>query len=240
LEDIQHLRRTAQLFFQAQSVHCLLHTDFDLDETEMNCQQSQYYPQRMDLQHAQKIVIGAGGISAPGWLATDKDTLDVVDQANFLRYWKPNSIEALSQRVGTLNGKRGYGYANCYEFLRPGGHLRVAVPDGFHPEPSYIEYVRPGGTGIGADDHKVLYNYQSLMKLLGKAGFFVHLLEYWDEHGNFHFKEWSSKDGHIRRSKRYDPRNQDGSLTYTSLIVDAVKPTQHNVLLEDCISFWES
>ena len=130
--------------------------------------------------------------------------------------------------------------ANCYEFLRPGGRLRIAVPDGFHPELGYIEYVRPGGTGIGADDHKVLYNDHSLKKLLEKAGFFVYLLEYWDEHGNFHFKEWSSKDGHIRRSKRYDPRNQNGSLTYTSLIADAIKPALHTVFLRHCKFLWKS
>lgn len=184
----------------------------------------------MDLQHAQKIVIGAGGISAPGWFATDTDTLDVVDRANFLRYWEPNSIEAfVSEHVWEhlTESEAMQATANCYEFLRPGGHLRIAVPDGFHPEPSYIEYVRPGGTGIGAYDHKVLYTYQSVRHLLETAGFLVCFLEYWDEHGNFHFREWSSEGGHIRRSKQYDPRNQNGSLTYTSLIVDAIKPTSH-------------
>jgi predicted SAM-dependent methyltransferase len=114
--------------------------------------------------------------------------------------------------------------ANCFEFLRPGGRLRIAVPDGFHPDPAYIEYVRPGGTGAGADDHKVLYNYKLISEELKNVGFEFRLLEYWDENGQFHFQEWSSEDGHISRSKRYDPRNQDGSLTYTSLIVDAIKP----------------
>lgn len=114
--------------------------------------------------------------------------------------------------------------ANCYEFLRPGGRLRIAVLDGFHPDPAYIEYIRPGGPGPGADDHKVFYYYQSLKEQLEKTGFMVHLLEYWDERGHFHFREWTSEDGHIRRSKRYDLRNQDGSLVYNSLIVDAVNP----------------
>ena len=81
-----------------------------------------------------------------------------------------------------------------------------------------------GGTGIGSDDHKILYNYKSLKELLESAGFKVALLEYCDENGKFHFNEWSSKDGHIVRSKRYDPRNKDGALNYTSLIIDAIKP----------------
>ena len=180
----------------------------------------------MDFQHARKVTIGSAGISSPGWLATDQDTLDIVDRESFLRYWKPNSLEAfVAEHVWEhLTEKEAMqASANCYEFLRLGGRLRIAVPDGFHPDPVYIECVRPGGTGPGADDHKVLYNYQSLKEQLEKAGFIVSLLEYWDEDGNFHFKEWSSEDGHIRRSKRYDPRNQDGSLTYTSLIVDAIK-----------------
>jgi predicted SAM-dependent methyltransferase len=102
--------------------------------------------------------------------------------------------------------------------------LRIAVPDGFHPDPDYIEYVRPGGTGAGADDHKVLYNYKLLSEQLRRAGFEVTLLEYWDENGDFHFRPWSSRDGYISRSRDHDERNQNGTLAYTSLIVDAIKP----------------
>jgi predicted SAM-dependent methyltransferase len=176
----------------------------------------------MDFQDAKRITIGSGGISSPDWLATDQDTLNIVDRESFMRYWKPNSLEAfVAEHVWEhlTEEEAVQASANCYEFLRPGGRLSIAVPDGFHPDPTYIEYVRPGGTGPGADDHKVLYSYQSLKAQLEEAGFIVSLLEYWDEHGSFHFSEWSSEDGHIRRSKRYDSRNQDGSLTYTSLII---------------------
>ena len=41
----------------------------------------------------------------------------------------------------------------------PGGNFRIAVPDGFHTDPSYIENVKPGGTGEGSEDHKNLFNY---------------------------------------------------------------------------------
>jgi predicted SAM-dependent methyltransferase len=198
----------------------------------------------VSLKYSKKIVIGSAGISSPGWLATDQDTLDVVDRESFLRYWKPNSLEAfMAEHVWEhLTEKEAVqANANCYEFLRLGGRLRIAVPDGFHPDPAFIEYVRPGGTGPGADDHKVLYNYQSLRAQLEKTGFIVSLLEYWDEDGEFHFKEWSSDDGHIHRSRRYDPRNQDGSLTYTSLIVDAVKPSLFTgKLLKACRLFRKS
>ena len=53
----------------------------------------------------------------------------------------------------------------------------------------------------------------------------VRLLEFYDQRGQFHRRSWSSNDGHIRRSAEHDPRNQDGQLVYTSLILDAIKPS---------------
>ena len=141
-------------------------------------------------------------------------------------FFDKNKIDAiLAEHVWEhLNEKDGLLAAqNCFKFLRPGGYLRIAVPDGLNPNPEYINYVKPGGTGDGADDHKVLYNYQILSSMLEKAGFKVNLLEYFDEYGRFHAENWKPEDGMIRRSKRFDKRNTDGVLNYTSLIIDAVK-----------------
>jgi predicted SAM-dependent methyltransferase len=174
-----------------------------------------------------KILIGAAGQGNPGWLPTEKRFLDVTERGCFTLYWKPGSRRAfLAEHVWEHldEEEAGKAIANCFEFLRPGGRLRLAVPDGCHPDPAYIESVRPGGTGAGADDHKVLYNYGSLSGKLALAGFRVELLEYWDESGRFHAREWSPEDGHIRRSSRHDPRNRAGTLAYTSLIVDGIKP----------------
>lgn len=113
--------------------------------------------------------------------------------------------------------------ATCFTFLKKGGRLRVAVPDGFHPDENYIEFVKPGGLGAGADDHKVLYNYQTFSRIFEQAGFRVELLEYFDENGIFHAQNWDMSDGYIHRSIRYDSRNSDGKPVYTSLIIDAVK-----------------
>jgi predicted SAM-dependent methyltransferase len=101
--------------------------------------------------------------------------------------------------------------------------MRVAVPDGFHPDLQYIEDVRPGGTGFGADDHKVLYDHSTLSQLFEKAGFEVQLLEYFDRRGAFRRADWLENEGRINRSSRFDPRNQDGTLRYTSIILDARK-----------------
>jgi predicted SAM-dependent methyltransferase len=179
------------------------------------------------IRFVKKVIIGAAGITYPGWVGTEQNILDVTDRSTFLRYWEPAFVSAfLAEHVWEHLDEESTEVANhnCLEFLKPGGWLRLAVPDGLKPDPDYINWVRPGGTGPGAEDHKVLYDYKSMKMTLERAGFRVLLLEYWDESGDFHFRDWSSKDGHVRRSSRYDPRNQDKSLAYTSLIVDAIKP----------------
>jgi predicted SAM-dependent methyltransferase len=107
---------------------------------------------------------------------------------------------------------------------RSGRHLRIAVPDGLHPDPKYIDHVKPGGTGPGCEDHQVLYTYRTLVGLLEAAGFEVRLLEWFDEEGQFHFREWDPDDGLVCRSTRYDERNAHDPTAYTSIIADAVKP----------------
>ncbi|GAK42532.1 SAM-dependent methyltransferase-like protein [Paenibacillus sp. TCA20] len=56
-----------------------------------------------------------------------------------------------------------------------------------------------------------------------EAGFIVSLLEYCDEQGKFHEKEWNPQDGFIYRSKQFDHRNTGEQLGFVSLIVDAKK-----------------
>jgi predicted SAM-dependent methyltransferase len=83
------------------------------------------------------------------------------------------------------------------------------VPDGLHPDPEYIEWARPGGSGSGALDHKVLYDYHSLEDVLQAAGFQVRRLEYFDEEGRFHFATndvYLSSPPVLRRSYRLDRR----------------------------------
>lgn len=172
------------------------------------------------------IVVGAGGIVQEGWIETDINTLNLLERRDWDKLFDKKRIDKIVaehvwEHLSLEDGKLGL--RNCYEFLKEGGNIRIAVPDGFHPDPSYINYVRPGGTGAGADDHKVLYNYKLFKSILEELGFKVKLLEYFDENGDFHFTDWSTEDGMIRRSKRFDKRNADGKLNYTSLIIDGVK-----------------
>lgn len=174
-----------------------------------------------------KVVIGACYTFFPGWIHTDIDTLDILKEENWRKYFQPGTLDAMLaehvwEHLTPEQGKQAF--SNCFRYLKPGGFLRVAVPDGFHASPDYIEMVRPGGWGQGADDHKILYNYQLMSAVLKDIGFEVRLLEYHDEKNVFHQENWDPKDGMVNRSARFDKRNQEGKLVYTSLIIDAVKP----------------
>jgi predicted SAM-dependent methyltransferase len=174
-----------------------------------------------------RLILGAGYSPVPGWIATDIEWLNLLREEDWSRYFAPNSVTAMLaehvwEHLTPEEGARAAGL--CLRYLVPGGYLRIAVPDGLHPDPKYIEYVRPGGTGAGADDHKILYDYRTMTQMLVGAGFEVDLLEYFDEEHQFHAVDWDPATGMIHRSKRFDERNRGGALAYTSLIVDARKP----------------
>lgn len=116
---------------------------------------------------------------------------------------------------------------NCFEVLASGVFLRCAVPDRFLPNDDYQNLIHigvPGPAGHPAATHRIVCDYQSLSQVFALAGFDVRLLEWWDERGDFHADPWDERDGFVYRSKRFDLRNLRGTLVFTSLILDAVKP----------------
>lgn len=175
-----------------------------------------------------KFNVGSAGVNLDStWYATDINTLNItkrMDWFKLLFFLKVDNIMAEHVWEHLTNEDTSSANINCFRFLKRNGVLRLAVPDGFHPDPNYIEYVRPGGNGLGADDHKILYTYKTMKERLEDAGFKVKLLEYWDEEGQFHYIDWTNDNGYIMRSRRYDKRNVNGDLKYTSLIIDAIKP----------------
>ncbi|MBC7747653.1 MAG: hypothetical protein H7Z76_03570 [Methylotenera sp.] len=174
-----------------------------------------------------KFNVGSSGkYLGNDWFNTDIDVLNITivkDWKRFLWFKKLDNIAAEHVWEHINDFDTELANKNCFKFLKKNGVMRLAVPDGFHPDKSYIDYVKPGGHGAGADDHKILYTYKIMKERLEAVGFQVRLLEYWDEKGEFHFTEWSDEGGRISRSRRYDERNHSGELKYTSLIVDAIK-----------------
>lgn len=170
-----------------------------------------------------KVNVGAGVSSIRGWINLDKDLLDITIQHDWARIFAPRSINRLlAEHVleHLEDSEVRHFLNNANEFLAPGGRIRIAVPDGLHPDKDYIDQVKPGGYGDGADDHKQLFNYRSLTGHLESAGYQVQLLEWFDESGTFNKCDWFEEDGPVLRSAANDPRNVDQPLCYTSLIID--------------------
>jgi predicted SAM-dependent methyltransferase len=175
---------------------------------------------------ALKVVVGSSDIFEAGWIPSEWHFLNLLKPQEWLTFFKEDSISTiLAEHVWEhLTPEEGkIAVSTCYRFLKKGGRLRIAVPDGLHADPVYIEHVKPGGTGAGADDHKILYTYKIMTNVLEEAGYTVQLLEYFDEAGVFHQHTWDAKEGYIHRSIKNDKRNADGKPNYTSLIVDAIK-----------------
>lgn len=181
----------------------------------------------IDKAKPKKIVVGAGETAYPGWVVTNIHNLDITSTNNWTYVFTRNTVDnLLAEHVFehlTLKQARE-AFKLAFQFLKPGGTFRIAVPDGLFPSDDYINYVRPGGVGAGADDHKMMYTHRILREELGNVGFDVKLLEYWNEQGDFIFCDWETENnGMVKRTKRYDQRNSDGKLRYTSLLVDAHK-----------------
>ncbi|UOR11195.1 class I SAM-dependent methyltransferase [Halobacillus amylolyticus] len=178
----------------------------------------------------EKVVIGAGEYNNnPGWRQTQETELNLLNKNDWIKEFSENSLSAiLAEHVWEhLTYQEGKAAAkNCFEFLKTGGYVRCAVPDGFFRNETYQNMVKVGGPGPEdhpAASHKYVHNYKTLTHLFEEAGFEVRLLEYCDEAGVFRQNEWEGKEGVIFRSKKYDPRNQGDGVAFPSLIIDAIK-----------------
>lgn len=176
------------------------------------------------------VILGAGEQAYDGWIATQEDDLRLHVRADWVARFAPASIDRLlAEHVWEhlAPDEAALAAGICHEFLRPGGRLRVAVPDGLLPDEEYQRTVQVGGPGPEdhpAASHKALYDYRTIAIPFRQAGFNVRLLEWWDVSGVFHAEAWDEREGFIYRSARFDHRNREGRLGFTSLIIDAIKP----------------
>ena len=171
------------------------------------------------------LVLGAGPTIYDSWFSTDIATLDVTQEKDFKKYFKNKKINKVlaehviehlsSEQIIIMN-------KNIYKYSEPDLNIRIAVPDGFHPDIEYINKVKPGGSGEGADDHKHLFDYKTLTEIFNETGYEAKLVEYWDENGKFH-SSYDDDNGFIKRCLSNDLRNKDGNPRYTSLIIDFTK-----------------
>ena len=167
-------------------------------------------------------MIGASSLSDPGWIPTEIEALNILCESDWGRFFTADSIDAILaehvwEHLTPEEALRGAQICRCY--LKPGGYLRIAVPDGNFSDPEFIARVKPGGE----HDHKALYTYRGARELFERAGFEVHLYEYIDDNGGFQFSDWKLEDGTIYRSKRFLRTDCGEALGYMSIVLDAVK-----------------
>jgi predicted SAM-dependent methyltransferase len=172
------------------------------------------------------LIIGAGGTNYEGWIASDFDYFDITSKNDwnifftsknkkFNRLLAEHVIEHIEQEKVELL------LMLASKNAKAGSTFRIAVPDGFFPNEKYIASVIPGGNGPGALDHKALYNYKTLTKVINRCNLKCRLIEYYDEDANFH-SVYDDNNGYIRRCLVNDKRNTNGDIKYTSLITDVV------------------
>jgi len=169
------------------------------------------------------VILGAGGTYQKNFISTDINILNVYNSTDWKRIFDINSIDALLaehvfEHLSKTQIERSLEF--CYQYLKPGGRLRIAIPDKNRKDIRYVKAVKPP-----IDGHKSYLNLKELSTLLKKAGFRVVPLEYFDSKGVFHKRHWSEKYGKIKRSFKRDKQKEFKyqSLHYTSLIVDAIK-----------------
>lgn len=177
-----------------------------------------------DVAQPLNVILGAGPVVMPGWLSTDADMLDVRSLDHWEGLFHTGSIDRLMAEhlfEHLTHEECATAFRLCFRFLKSGGLLRLAVPDGHRKDAAYVVEVTPP-----KDGHRVLFTVEDLSQCLAQAGFVVTPLEYFDADEQFHCAQWYETDGLIRRSARYDRQEQfrRGLLYYTSLIVDARKP----------------
>lgn len=196
-----------------------------------------------------RVIIGSGSQKLEGWLATDIDKLNIVEDVSWRRLFNPESINRLlAEHVFEHLSLRELHDAlkHAFKYLKPGGTLRLAVPDAFHPSRYYYNLVKPGGWETPYE-HMLFLDYEMLSRIGSEVGFEVRLLEYFDEYGIFHDVSYRSEDGVVQRCARNNSGLDTGDnavmaqfyasipehlrhqfverqISYTSLIVDFVKP----------------
>jgi len=109
------------------------------------------------------------------------------------------------------------------KYLTDDGRIRIAVPDQYHKDQRYIEYVNDPVHG-----HKSRWSFQSLTRFIKAAGFkHVQVKEAFDAGGSFNIATWYRIDGYVKRSFWYDYRNMvpelGNNIFWSSLIIDAIK-----------------
>ena len=178
-----------------------------------------------------RIVVGASGDSFSGWITTEKFFFDITDRrstsaliggAKVRSFLLEHVLEHLSYEHATEAIK------NLLRYVAAGGTIRIAVPDGNHPDEKYRRLVGVGGP----DDHLHLWTSADAVVLARESKCALEMVEYFTEGGQFVSTHLSDSEtiaedrGLVSRSAKNSWSRADskdyGPFGYTSLIFDLV------------------
>ena len=175
-----------------------------------------------------KLIVGAAETYQVGWFSTNEQWLDITKDTDWISLFGQNKnvTHIVAEHVfeHLTKSEASQALDSMVKHLVVGGRIRIAVPDGFNPNPDYIRHVSVNGIGDDATDHKQLLNFDTLSDMLIRSGCDIEHIEGYQSNGKLLVKKWSLSDGFIRRSRQNKTDNSwnfpDAS---TSLIVDGIK-----------------
>lgn len=179
-----------------------------------------------------KIIIGAALTTQKGWFSTNENWLDITEPEDWrnIFHGKVLLTHVLAEHVfeHLTEADMYLALGLIYQHMKIGGRIRIAVPDGYHPNPIYIRYVGIAGIGADAEDHKQLLNCSTLIKALEISGFSSKLLEGYQSNGDLVAIPIDIEFGNVYRSRSNllsmaSRSGWDFPDANTSLIIDGVK-----------------
>ena len=178
-----------------------------------------------------KIIVGAAETWQKGWYSTKEDWLDITKAEDWRAVFREKRIitHVLAEHVfeHLTRDECRIALAHIGKHIKKSGRLRVAVPDGNHPDSDYLRHVGIDGVGDDAADHKQLLTVDTLSALMTEAGLSPDHIEGYDSQGRLIRKGYSTEDGFVYRSRaNATPETQKrwGFVDAgTSLIVDGIK-----------------
>lgn len=179
-----------------------------------------------------KIIVGAAETYQNGWCSTNEQWLDITKEEDWKKIFGGRKCVS---RILAEHVMEHLTYDQAREALRlfhahlvDGGKIRIAVPDGFHPDETYIRHIGINGIGDDAADHKQLLDVNSLSALIQNAGFVPeHIEGYEQDKKTLIVKQRDPEDGFVVRSRIHQDNEEGDRWDFpdanTSLIVDGVK-----------------
>jgi predicted SAM-dependent methyltransferase len=167
------------------------------------------------------IIIGSGYTKYEGWVSTNKEELNILNEDDFKVFSKKKIDKILLEHV-----IEHIEYLDFIKFLRfikkylnKRATIRVAVPDAYHPSAYYRDLVGINGQEPGANDHKYFYSIDNFTYIAKECNYKLNPLEYFDKKGIFQQCSYNFDNGYILRcSKNYQGRFTTNKEEYEKMI----------------------